>query len=100
MADLEIVDALARLQLAASRCGYRVDLVCAPTEVLELIELAGLSDVLGGFGETALVPPGRAGRPDAASSVAPIVLTIGAPCVLSSERPSHPGDEDRSPEPS
>jgi hypothetical protein len=46
MADLEIVDALARLQLAASRCGYRVEVVAAPADVLELIELAGLSEVL------------------------------------------------------
>jgi hypothetical protein len=52
MADLEIVDALARLQLAAGRCGYRVDVVSAPADVLELIELAGLSEVLR-------VEPGR-----------------------------------------
>ena len=50
-------------------------------------------DRLGGFGEIAAGPPGRAGRPDAASSVAPIASAIGAPCVLASERPSHPGDE-------
>ncbi len=40
-----------------------------------------------------VVPPGRAARPDAASSVAPIALAIGAPCVLASERASHPADE-------
>jgi len=47
MAGLEIVDALARLQLAARRCGYRVDLRDAPDDLVELIELAGLCEVLG-----------------------------------------------------
>ena len=46
------------------------------------------------------VPPGRAARPDAASSVAPIATAIGAPCVLASERASHPGDEHHSAKPS
>jgi hypothetical protein len=47
MAGLEIVDALARLQLAARRGGYRIEVASAPDEVVELVELAGLSDVLG-----------------------------------------------------
>ena len=47
MADLGIVDALARLQLAARRSGYEVAVTDAPGDLLELIELAGLSDVLG-----------------------------------------------------
>ena len=47
MADLGIVDALARLQLAARRSGYEVAVTEAPADLLELIELAGLSDVLG-----------------------------------------------------
>ena len=38
-------------------------------------------------------PPGRAARSEAASSVAPMLKSIEAPCVLASERPSHPGDE-------
>ena len=46
MSDLGIVEALARLQLAARRCGYRVDVTEAPDEVRELIELAGLALVL------------------------------------------------------
>jgi len=40
-----------------------------------------------------LVPPGRTARPEAVSSVAPRLNSLGAPCVLASERPSHPGDE-------
>jgi trk system potassium uptake protein TrkA len=40
-----------------------------------------------------LVPPGRAERREPASSVAPVWLHMGAPCVLGSHRPSHPGDE-------
>jgi hypothetical protein len=52
MTNLEIVDALARLQLAARRAGYRVDVTAAPADLLELIELAGLTETLG-------VEPGR-----------------------------------------
>jgi hypothetical protein len=47
MAELEIVDALARLQLAARRSGYEVTVTDAPRDLIELIELAGLCDVLG-----------------------------------------------------
>ena len=46
MPDLEIVDALARLQLAARRSGYEVVVTAAPDDVLELIELAGLAETL------------------------------------------------------
>jgi hypothetical protein len=47
MAELGIVDALARLQLAARRSGYEVAVTEAPRDLVELIELAGLCDVLG-----------------------------------------------------
>jgi len=47
MAELGIVDALARLQLAARRSGYEVTVTDAPRDLIELIELAGLADVLG-----------------------------------------------------
>jgi hypothetical protein len=47
MADLALVDALARLQLAARRSGYEIAVTEAPGDVVELIELAGLSCVLG-----------------------------------------------------
>jgi len=47
MAELGIVDALARLQLAARRSGYEVAVTDAPSDLLELIELAGLSEALG-----------------------------------------------------
>jgi len=46
MAALRIVDALARLQLEARRSGYEVAVTGAPDDLIELIELAGLSDVL------------------------------------------------------
>jgi len=45
-ADAVTVDALARLQLAACRCGCRVVLRNASDSLLELVELMGLSDVL------------------------------------------------------
>ena len=50
-ADLVVVDQLARLQLAARRLGCTVQLrdVCA--ELTDLLELAGLAELLGGCGE-------------------------------------------------
>jgi anti-anti-sigma regulatory factor len=44
--DLAIVDALARLQLAARRAGFDIRIVDPPERLLELIDLAGLRDVL------------------------------------------------------
>jgi hypothetical protein len=44
--DLGMVDALARLQLAARRTGWTIRLRVACPEVRELVELAGLADVL------------------------------------------------------
>ncbi len=58
------------------------------------------ADRLGGSDEIVAVSRGRAGRRAAASSVAPIVTTIGAPCVLASRRPSHPRNEHHSVKPS
>jgi hypothetical protein len=46
MPGMEIVDALARLQVVARRSGYEVAVTAAPDDVLELIELAGLADAL------------------------------------------------------
>ncbi|HEX6578096.1 MAG TPA: STAS domain-containing protein [Jiangellaceae bacterium] len=40
------VDALARLQLAARRRGCRVALRHAPAELLDLLELAGLTEIV------------------------------------------------------
>lgn len=45
-ADLSAIDALARLQVAASRCGRRLRLHGADGGLAELLELAGLSDVV------------------------------------------------------
>jgi len=44
--DLWVVDQLARLQLAARRLGCSLRLRDAPTELRELIELAGLSGIV------------------------------------------------------
>jgi hypothetical protein len=44
--DIASVDTLARMQLAATRLGFRVRL-SASEEVLELLELCGLVEVLG-----------------------------------------------------
>jgi ABC-type transporter Mla MlaB component len=45
-ADLSAVDALARLRLAASRCGRSLRLHGADGGLAELLELVGLSDIL------------------------------------------------------
>ncbi len=45
-ADATTIDALARLQLAASRNGCRVRLRNASAELLDMVALMGLSDVL------------------------------------------------------
>src|SRR4051812_42984564 len=45
-ADAETVDALARLQLAVRRRGFELRLLRAPTELVCLLELTGLSEVL------------------------------------------------------
>ena len=44
--DLSVVDALARLQLMAERFGYSLRVRGASAELLELLELAGLRDVI------------------------------------------------------
>lgn len=45
-ADLGAVDALARLQVVASRCGRRLRLHGANAGLAELLEFVGLSDVV------------------------------------------------------
>jgi ABC-type transporter Mla MlaB component len=45
-ADAVTVDALARLQLAANRCGCRVRLRSATPELRELVAFMGLADVI------------------------------------------------------
>lgn len=46
-ADLSAVDALARLQLVAGRCGRSLRLHGADRHLAELVELAGLREALG-----------------------------------------------------
>jgi hypothetical protein len=45
-ADAVTLEALARLKLVASQRGYRLRLRDASPELLDLVELAGLGDVL------------------------------------------------------
>ncbi len=47
MASLGEIDLLARLQLAARRCGIELRLRCFSDEVRELIAFAGLEEALG-----------------------------------------------------
>jgi hypothetical protein len=44
--DIRTVDALARLQLTARRLGWELRLRYPPRELVELIDLVGLTDVL------------------------------------------------------
>ena len=46
-ADVHVVDALARLQLAAKRRGGRIVLQNASRDLAELVGLMGLADALG-----------------------------------------------------
>jgi hypothetical protein len=46
-ADAVTLDSLARLALVARRCGYRLTLQRASPDLVDLIELAGLSEALG-----------------------------------------------------
>jgi len=45
--DAVTLDALARLALTARRCGFRVVVRDASPELVDLIELAGLTETLG-----------------------------------------------------
>jgi hypothetical protein len=47
MGDLRSVERLARLQLAARRCGLELRLTCMPKELEELITFVGLAEALG-----------------------------------------------------
>lgn len=47
---LELVDDLARFQLAARRLGWSVRLRCSGPDLVELMALVGLDDVLGDCG--------------------------------------------------
>ena len=48
--DVDLVDRLARLQLAARRLGFTLWLTDVPTELGDLIDLVGLRGVLCGGG--------------------------------------------------
>lgn len=52
--DLAVVDALARLQLAAGRLGCSVRLRDPSPQLLELLELVGLADVIAGPADLSL----------------------------------------------
>ena len=53
-ADLAVVDALARLQLAEGRAGCSLRLRAVCPQLSELVELAGLTDLLGNCQRSAL----------------------------------------------
>lgn len=67
--DLLVVDALARLQLAAARMGWTIRLHNPSEELRGLLDLVGLADV---FADVVVEPPAyrssRAGSPKAAKS--------------------------------
>jgi hypothetical protein len=44
--DIALVDELARLQLCAQRIGWTIAISTDSAELLELVDLAGLSDVI------------------------------------------------------
>jgi len=63
--DLSVVDQLARLQLAARRVGCSLRLRGASSQLRELIDLAGLSDIVTDAAGLESTDPDRpAGEPD------------------------------------
>jgi hypothetical protein len=69
--DLRVVDQLARLQLAARRLGCSLRLRGAPSQLRELIDLAGLSGIVtDAAGPVSADPAGPAGEPDDGGSAA------------------------------
>jgi hypothetical protein len=62
--DLSVVDRLARLQVAARRAGCSVRLRDAPSQLRELIDLAGLSGIVtDAAGPATTEPAGPADEP-------------------------------------
>ncbi len=57
-ADLEAVDALARLQLAATRRGLRLRLRHPSTDLCDLLQMVGLAEVFGLDGDDGIVSRG------------------------------------------
>jgi hypothetical protein len=56
--DVVTVDVLARLQLGARRCGWRIALRDATPELLDLVAFVGLADALSEAAEVSGVPGG------------------------------------------
>jgi hypothetical protein len=57
--DAVTVDVLARLQLGARRCGFRIALQGAAPELLELLAFMGLAEVLREEPEVSGLPGGE-----------------------------------------
>jgi hypothetical protein len=57
--DAVTVDVLARLQVGARRCGWRIALRNATPELLDLVAFMGLADVLSEASEVSGVPGGE-----------------------------------------
>jgi hypothetical protein len=57
--DAVTIDVLARLQLGARRCGFRIALQRAAPELLDLLAFMGLADVLPEDGGVSGLPGGE-----------------------------------------
>jgi hypothetical protein len=82
--DLRVVDQLARLQLAAGRLGCSLRLRGAPSQLLELIDLAGLSDIVTDAAAPVSTDPAAPVGTDPAASVgtdaaAPVITDPAGP---------------------
>lgn len=68
-ADLDTVDGLARLALAARRLGFQLRLEHASPELVELVLLAGLRDAVGCPEESVVEAGGQAEQREVARGV-------------------------------
>lgn len=59
LADIALIDELARVQLAAKRMGFEIHVRTADERLRELLDLAGLADVIASTGETSVEVRGQ-----------------------------------------
>jgi hypothetical protein len=93
--DLSVVDGLARLQVAARRAGCSVRLRDAPIQLRELIDLAGLSDIVKDAARTATTDAARTAttEPARTATTEPARTATTEPARTATTEPARPAGE-------